>query len=1264
MERTTAITQSDVSEWFIQETALNRGVTQGELQALMLALKDYSGTQIAERLQVKEVAVRKRLGEVYRKFDISGNGNKKLLSLRQKFVEAYTEQSQVQSGVLSLGRLSSQQDWGEAVNDEDFRGRAEQLTDLAQWMLGKPDLPRDSPNQAQLIAILGIGGVGKTALAARAARLHYHEFEYVIWRSLRSAPSIDEILIDLFKALPGEPTSAPFDSFNSKLLCLINILREHRCLIVLDNVDSVLRSGQDQSYEAAGTYKENYEEYGYLFKKLGEADHQSCLLLTSREKPKEIAALEGKKLPVKVLQLSGLHMDEARQILRDKGFSGSDEHLQELVDRYSGNPLALKIVATTIYDLFGNNVDEFLQQIRQETAVYGDIRTLLDDQVNRLSDLEKLVMGWLAINRDYVSLSELKEDLPLLESPMQVLEAVESLWRRSLIERDTTSGKFRQQSVVMEYIIDRLNQQLYTELVNNESLILFDRYPLIKARSLDYIRKIQERFILEPFLRKLLAQYDVRQVEELLHSRLAQLQTQSPLGKGYAAGNIINLILYLAQTRHTGRSQANLSGYNFSNLTIRQADFTEVRLNDTQFINTDLSDSVFTETMASLVSVRFSPDGKCFATGGGDGEVRLWQVSDSKQIRTYRGHSTCDWVWSVAFTSDSRYLASGSADHTILLWNVATGECLNTFVGHHDKVYSVNFSPCDRLLASASADHTIKIWHIETGRCLHTLKGHTNWVWAVSFEPIVHPSKEKPPHPDLDGLILASASADGTIKLWDLNQERCIQTLENHDRQVYSVVFSPDGKTLASASEDQTVKLWDVQTGQCLKTLYEHTKKIYSVRFSPDGRLLASSGEDQTIKLWEIKTGVCRKTLKGHTSQVWAIAFSPDGRTLLSSSDDQTARLWNVKTGSCLNVLQGYTRGIYAIAFSPVRVLDDTSAHLATPAQPATQILVSGNDDRALRLWNLDTQHCLNSLREHDGRIRAIAFKPLCLDNPENPGIILASSSADRTIKLWDMSDPHHVCCLRTLRGHTNWVWSVMFSPDGTLLASCSEDRTIRLWNPATGDCLNTLHGHSHWVWSVAFSPDGKLLASGSADGTIRIWDAATGDCIQRLEFPKTLSRSVAFSPVPIHGQILLASASEDSVVRLWEPHTGECLHTLKGHKDHVYVVAFNPNGLTLASAGAESTIRLWDLETMNCQTVLKHGHTGPIRALAFDHAGQLLASGSEDETIQLWDLQKRSRPTLLKSARLYEGMDISGAIGLTDAQRASLRVQGAIETI
>ncbi len=1201
MEIATAMFQ--LPETFITEVATTYGVTQTELDALLMALNNWSGIQIAARLQISQAAVRKRLGESYRKFGIEGSGNKKLNNLKQKLLVEY----QANSGI---GQTSCE-DWGEAVDADGFWGREEEIADLEQWIVG------DSSHRCRLVTVLGMGGIGKTVLAAQVAKKVQVNFDYLFWRSLHNAPSLNEILTQLLQFLPKETESELLDNENSKILRLIDILKKYRCLVILDKVEAVLRSGAGRPYERAGEYQEGYEKYGYFFKKVAEAAHKSCLLLTSQEKPRQVALLEGKNLPVKVLHLGGLNTEEARTMLQAKGFSCSDSQLSELVARYSGNPLALKIVATTVYDLFSNNVGEFLNEIQQETAVYGDIRNLLAKQFNRLSELEITLMYWLAIHRDYVSLKELKDDLLTAESAIRVLEAVESLLRRSLIEKDAGSGRFRASSVVMEYATEQLIEKTYQEVCEGNCLGFLDNYPLMKARSLDYIRKAQERLILEPVKKKLLNTFG-KELESKLRRMLASLQQQSPLQKGYAAGNLINLLRQL----QIHQSQIDLSGRDFSNLTICQAYLKDVNLQNTSFTNGDLTGSAFAETMSSLVSVRFSRDGEYFATGVINGEVRLWRTSDIKQLRIYRGHTA--WVWALAFSLDSKLLASGSGDYTVKLWNVQTGECLHTLKEHTNKVYSVAFNPQGTILASASEDKTIKLWDVN-GNCLKTLKGHTDWVLSVTFRPI--------PTQGGEGEILASGSGDGTIKLWDINTGECVKTLRGHSSKVYSVAFSPDGKVLASSSEDETVKLWNLTTGECQKSLNGQSKRVYSVRFSPDGQTLASCGEDRTIKLWDMATSRCLLTLRGHNSQVCAIAFSPDGRTLISSSDDQTARLWDVATGDSLNVLQGYTRDVYSVAFSPIS---------------SGGILASGSDDHMIRLWDSRTGEC-RSLGRHQGRIRSVTFSP--------DGQILASGGADNTVKLWKISDFSNGKYIKTLEGHTNWVWTVVFSPDGQTLASSGEDRTIRIWDLHTGKCLKVLKGHSHWVWKVAFSPDGQTLASGSADHTIKLWDVPTGECIQTFQDHTDLVWSVAFSP---DGQFL-ASGSEDQTVRLWNLNTGECQNIFDQHSKQVYSVAFSPDGQILATGSGDTTIKLWQVSTGVCLDTLTRGHTAPIRSVAFSSDGQLLASGSEDENIQLWDVNKCSRLRQLKSDRLYERMEITGITGLTDAEKTSLKAFGAI---
>lgn len=438
-----------VPDDFITGVANKHGVTKAELDALLLALNNCSGAKIAEKLKISQAAVRKRLGESYRKLGIEGSGNKKISDLKQKL---YAQYQGTHENVIS-----SKEDWGEAVDVEGFRGREAEIQDLEEWIVNDESL------RCRLVAVLGMGGIGKTVIAAKVAKKVQPQFDYLIWRSLRNTPPLDDILTQLLRFLPNDSEDYLTASENNKILLLIDTLRKHRCLVILDNVESVLRSGEGKTQEWAGEYEPEYENYGYFFKKVAEASHDSCLLLTSREKPKEVAALEGKKLPVKVLQLSSLNLEEAREILQDKGCNCSDEQLEELVTRYSGNPLALKIVATTVYDLFSNNITEFLREIQEANAVYGDIRTLLDTQFNRLSELEKQVMYRLALHREYVSLTQLKNDFQTTDAESKILEVIESLLRRSLIEKEPAASRFRQQSVVMEYVSKRYIEQFTHE---------------------------------------------------------------------------------------------------------------------------------------------------------------------------------------------------------------------------------------------------------------------------------------------------------------------------------------------------------------------------------------------------------------------------------------------------------------------------------------------------------------------------------------------------------------------------------------------------------------------------------------------------------------------------------------------------------------------------------------------------------------------------------------------------------------------------------
>ncbi|MCY4147297.1 MAG: protein kinase [Chloroflexi bacterium] len=587
-------------------------------------------------------------------------------------------------------------------------------------------------------------------------------------------------------------------------------------------------------------------------------------------------------------------------------------------------------------------------------------------------------------------------------------------------------------------------------------------------------------------------------------------------------------------------------------------------------------------TGSPINAVAFSRDDSLVAAAMSDMTVGVWRVDDGAERYRLGGHA--DIVTDVEFSADGVTLASSSADSTVRLWDVASGAALHTLAAHIDYVFKLSFSPDGTRLASSSAaigvgegartpeHNTIQIWDVASGENLLTIPPDgIGFIRDVEFSP--------------DGARIAattwSSALGGTARLYDATTGAEVQRIYAHRNTIANLEFSPDGLLLATASRDQSVRLWDIGKGVQVASYVDIGGSIQDIEFSPDGDyLLIGLGEagnfpdgtdnptNSSAYLWDLRNRTQAQVYAGHTNWTWAADISPDGSLVASGSGplylpdspddlDASARVWDAATGQQVVALQGHANTV-----DSVRFLSDGKQ------------LLSASWDGTIRLWDLETgrETRLYRIPHEMGSAPPRVYMIDLLPNRQQ----FVSGSQDGIIRLWDIDSGE---ILREYRGHTAQVNGVHVSGDGRLMASASggwdsngDDSTIRLWDVATGELLRTFAGHTRFVNYARIAPNNAFIISSSWDGTVRMWDVATGEEIKQFIGHTGNTFGVAITA----DSASLLTTSSDTTVRLWDIATGEEINRYQQHTDWVQEVVFSQDESFAVSASQDSTLRQW----------------------------------------------------------------------------------------
>jgi WD40 repeat protein len=933
-------------------------------------------------------------------------------------------------------------------------GRDRDMTDLQNCLEA----------ECRAVGVFGAPGVGKSSLVANVTREYAALFDQVLWHSLQAAPPAREILDRWLAALGITPQT---DRLSERLDLLIAFLARKRCLIVLDNAETVFD-------DSRAPQKPVDVDYSELLQRILTNPGRSTLIVTStvRFGPFRPPITSG----VVGIELRGLDVDSVRRLLNSGGVRASAQEAKQVGDAYSGNPQAILILSECVVSAYAGSLSRFLKT-EQDLVSLNRFDALLERQLTSVSASERLLLFLLTTWHEPMSLETLhavSADHIGFAMPISVAELVASLRGRHLLV-DTAEG-VTPSGFVLELTTNFLVQSISRELIEGRRDLIAN-CPLGQAAWPDRVRSNQRRFLLAPIVARIARTQglDKSSIRRLLRSRLRAGIPETDSAKTYAVSNILQLL---------EASGDELTDLDLHDLSIHGADFRSSWLRSSNFTDADLAGSAFAECFGTLHAIALSrdPAGKYVAVGTALGRVLIWNRETGELIAARQNHS--EIVRALCFSAAGQTLYSAGEDRRLVAWHFGSGDVETVENAHGNWIWRIDILDALGLLLTAGCDGRIRVWSTEPLQESTSLAVPSNWIWSFASA----------------GTLLVCACEDGAIWSLTLNMSSASPVVPARlearlDQPVKAITgVREDPHTFFLGSSDGVIHRLNVHSKQIAPIETRHRGSVRSIVQVGSAGVFASAGDDRVIRLWNSK-GTTVRLLEGHTSRIWALGGHVGTKTLASAGDDNTARIWRTDGAShperSVRGVQYSVRdldhdgegGLVAASGddivrrwvrasdSPEHVLSKRHARLVRARAIGVDYVVAADDG----LLTVKTRTSGNSWTAHEGAIECLAV--------HSGRRLIATGGEDRVARIWSTDGKK----LAELVYHRNRIWALAFSPDGKWIATGGGDHVVGLWNAETGALRTALSGHQGLVLAATWLRD-DIFVTGGSDGTLRFW--------------------------------------------------------------------------------------------------------------------------------------------------------------------------------